>query len=256
MSARPPGRTRRRVLIGLAVLLIGPIVLAVEILIASRAERIDPFTRGELDGRVGSGDDEPLRITWIGDSTGAGVGAEDVSQSLPHLFAARLGRPVDLSVPAISGARVDDAVREQLPELSMLDPDWVVIGIGNNDVTHLTKLARFRASLETLMSGAAELEPERIIVLGTAAFAGTPLLKQPLRALTAWRSRTVDAIVREVAAGYDAIYVPIAADTGPAFEADPGRLHAHDGFHPSGAGYALWADSTIGALERAGITVG
>lgn len=241
-------RSRRRLLIGLLVLLLGPLILLVEVLIALRVERIEPYARTELDGRLGPSQGEPLRVVWIGDSTGAGVGAERVDSALPRLVAASLGRPVQLSVLAVSGARVADAVRDQLPELASLQPDWVFIGIGNNDVTHLTRSGSVRDALDTLVAGATATEAEQVVVLGTAAFAGTPLLRQPLRALAAWRSRRLDAIVRAIADAHGARYVPIAADTGPAFEADPQGLHASDGFHPNDAGYALWAESVLRAI--------
>lgn len=233
----------------LAVLLL-VIVVVVEALIAFRVERLDGFTRAQLDRRIGSG--RALRVTWIGDSTSAGVGASTPERALPVLVAQELGRPVELSVLSVSGATTADAVAEQLPQLAALEPEWVFVAIGSNDVTHLTSRATLRSGLETLLAGVEATRPERIIVLGVAEFGGTPLFARPLRTIAGWRAHQLDAVVEDVAATHGAIYVPIARLTGPGFAADPLGTHARDRFHPNDAGYGLWAEATLATLREAG----
>lgn len=242
--------TLRRI-VALALAILGlPAILAVEIWLAAQVERIDGFTRAELDGTVGEG--EPLRVTWIGDSTSAGVGSSSAATSLPHTVAERLGRRVDLSVLSVSGATVASATEAQLPDLAATRPQWVFVGIGNNDVTHGTSKKTFRARLDALLTDVAATEPERLIVLGTAEFSGTPLLKEPLRTLAGVRSRVLDAVVRDLAATHGAIYVPIRALTGPLFKAAPGPTHAADDFHPNDVGYGFWTTAIIDTLRDAG----
>jgi len=226
-------------------------LIVVQALIAFRVERLDGFTRAQLDRRIGTG--TPLRVTWIGDSTSAGVGASAPEHALPIVVAEALDRAVEVSVLSVSGATSGDALTEQLPQLASLEPDWVFVAIGSNDVTHLSSRASLRRNLDALLSGVEAAGPERIIVLGVAEFGGTPLFARPLRTLAGWRGHQLDAVVADVAAEHGAIFVPIARLTGPGFAADPVGTHARDRFHPNDAGYRLWADATIQTLHAAGV---
>jgi lysophospholipase L1-like esterase len=80
-----------------------------------------------------------------------------------------------------------------------------------------------------------------------------PRFAQPLRAVAGWRGRNLDAEVRRVAAATGAVYADIAGPTGPSFRHDPGRYFAGDDFHPSDAGYRLWADAVVRVLRRDGL---
>lgn len=213
-----------------------------------RIERLDPFTREQLDGAFGSRDVDALRLTWIGDSTGDGVGASAADNALPRLVAKGLRRPVELTVLARSGSRVTDALEEQLPLLAETTADWVVVAIGNNDVTHATSRKKLRSQLAELLAGVQAVKPQRIIVLGTAEFAGTPLLAQPLRFFAGLRSDQLNRDIRAAAREVGATFVDIIDGTGGAFVKNPKQLHARDGFHPNDAGYALWAETILKAI--------
>lgn len=235
-----------------AVAVLGLIgLLVVQAFVAFRVERLDGFTRAQLDRRIGSG--PPIRVVWIGDSTSAGVGASSPEHALPVLVADGLDRAVELRVLSVSGATTADAVREQLPQLAGLEPDWVFVAIGNNDVTHLTRRGQLARALATLLDGIEDARPERIVVLGIAEFGGTPLLPRPLRTVTGWRAHQLDTVVRDAARARGHVYVPIAALTAPGFAADPLGTHARDRFHPNDAGYRLWAEATLATLRAAGV---
>ena len=242
----PARRWRVAVVAAVPVALLGlGALLGVEVLLARRGEMLEGPAL-DLDGRVG-GSGPALRAVWLGDSTAAGVGAVEASDALPTVVATRAGRPVDLDVLAVSGERVGGVVADQLPAVAALEPDAVFISVGANDVTHLTTRGdfgdRYRALLEGLPAGAA------IVVLGVPDMGAVPRLAQPLRAVAGLRGRELDEVVREVAAEHGAVYVPIAAATGPAFRADPARFFAADDYHPSPAGYRLWADAVMAALD-------
>lgn len=227
-------------------------VLAGEVLLAQRAERLEPFARDELDGVYGEGSQRTVKLVWIGDSTSVGVGSSRPASTLPVIVARGLERPVRLSVFGESGAKTIDALREQLPLVRDLEPDWVIIGIGNNDVSKVTPRARFREQLGQLVQGVREAGPSRIALLGVAEWSSTPLLWQPLRFVAGKRSDMLDADVRRVAAEQDVLYVDIKGRTGAHFVEDPKRFHARDGFHPSDLGYEAWARVTLEAMEQAG----
>ena len=237
--------TAAAVPVGLALL------LGAEVLIAINGPMLEPREPYALSGRVGEGDETPLRIVWIGDSISAGVGASDASAAVPHLVAAGLGRPVELHVFAVSGARVADALEMQVPRLEAVDAplDVAVVEIGANDVTHLTGGGALRRDYEAVLDRVLHTSPRHVLALGIPAFGTTPRFLQPLRAIAGWRGRRLDEQIREAAAARGVRYVDIAAATGPAFAADPERYYSADDFHPSDAGYRLWADAVVKALD-------
>lgn len=231
----------RRVLAAAAGLVVGAAALV--------ARRRLPDPAFDLDGPVGPPDERPrLRMVWLGDSTAAGKGASDVADTLPHLVASGFGRPVDLTVVARTGATVGEVVRRQVPRVAGLDPDVVFVSAGANDASHLhTKglfARRYRRLLRALPAGVP------VVVLGVPDMgAALPRWAQPLRRLSEWRGRTLDAEVRRVAGEADATYVSIAGRTGPTFRRHRERIYADDQYHPDDVGYRLWAEAVLDALE-------
>jgi acyl-CoA thioesterase I len=241
-----------RAVIGVASLVFALILLIViEALVAFRVARIDGFAPERLNGQIGSG--PFIDAVWIGDSTSAGVGASSPDLTVPRRVAVATQRGVNLTVLSVSGATIQDAVEEQLPALTELDPDVVFIGIGNNDVTHLSSKDTVRRGMREILDQVSAVEPREIVVLGIAEFGGTPLLAQPLRWLAGVRTHQLDEVVRSVAAEYGATYVPIADLTAEGFAADPEGTHAEDRFHPSDAGYALWVEAIVQTMEAEGV---
>jgi lysophospholipase L1-like esterase len=237
----------RRWVVGiLAVPLLFVAILVIEVELARRGENLpdEPF---ELDGRLGTGAGAPLRIVWLGDSTAAGVGAADVDGALPRQVAARLDRPVQLDVLAISGARIDDVLDRQAAKVRDLAPDLVVISVGANDVTHLTSADGFFNAYADVLD--AIPEGVDVVLLGVPDMGAPPRLAQPLRYVAGVRGGTLDAKVRELAKGRDLGYVDIAGGTGPQFRRRP-ELFSADRYHPDTDGYGLWADEVVPVVVR------
>ena len=222
---------------------------------ARRARRsaapLEGFERDVLDGPIGDGEPR-LRVAWIGDSLSVGLGASAPDRALPRRVAAGLGRPVELTVVGVSGARAADALNVQLPALAGVRPDWVFVEIGANDVIHLSSRRAFRRTFDAVLRALARSEPERIVALGIGDFGATPLLPQPLRWAAGVRGRQIDRDIRSLAERHGALYVDVRGRAGHLFGQDPVRYHAADGFHPSEDGLALWAGATLGALRDAG----
>ena len=186
--------------------------------------------------------DAPLAI-WLGDSTAAGVGADEASATVPARVAAETGD--HLLVLAVSGATIEDVLDEQLPRLDGLEPDRIYVSVGSNDVTHLTSRDDFRDRYRELVR---RLPDVPLVLLGVPDMGSPPRLLQPLRAIAGFRGRQLDGEIREVASSTDrATYVDIAGHTGPPFRRNPDRYFSADEYHPSGEGYELWADAVIDA---------
>jgi lysophospholipase L1-like esterase len=243
-------RGARRAVIGIVALPVAALaVLGVEVQLARHGPDLPDDTPLGHDGSIGTGEEAPLRVVWLGDSTAAGVGVTDAELAIPRLVARALDQPVELTSLAVSGDRVADVVDDQVADLAALDPDVVLVSIGANDVVHLSTKDAFRSGYDELV--AAVPEEALLVLLGVPDMGAPPRYLQPLRGIAAFRGRQLDEVTRSVARDNDAVYVDIADETGPTMRSDTDRYFAEDRYHPSADGYALWADAVLDQLRPA-----
>ena len=249
-----PKRRWRRALVRLGALVAGLGVVAVAVLgvefrIARGRHYIDAASAPPVKGVFGSG--APLRLVVAGDSIAAGLGASSSATTVGGAVAAglaeRTGRQVVLESVATSGARAGDMPGQAARALA-LRPDLVLMLVGGNDTTHLTRLGTVRDQLgEAVLSlRAAGVE----VVVGTCPDMGSRALGQPLRLVSAWRGRQVATAEDEAVAQAGGVPVPLGKLVGRAFREDP-ATSSSDRFHPSDKGYALWAGALLPAVVAA-----
>ena len=243
----------KRVVVGFAALAVGGVVLiGIEIVIALRREYLPTEPALKLDDTFGDPSDDAVTLVVMGDSTAAGLGAGEPADAYPSLLARRLaadGFRVDLRVFGVSGARVRDVLDEQLPKALEADPDYVFIGIGANDVTHLTSLGDVRSDMTEILRTLEDRSGAETVIAG-APDMRAPAFYEPLRSLAGWRGRQVADAIEDVGREKDVAVVELAKETGPKFGADPERFHSSDDFHPSADGYKLWADAIYPVLKK------
>ncbi|WP_327089872.1 SGNH/GDSL hydrolase family protein [Nonomuraea sp. NBC_01738] len=206
-------------------------VLAVQGLRVRRTTPRLPEAPGPRHGVV-AGSAQPYRVAVLGESTAAGVGADAMDDSLaPHLareLNRRSGREVRWQVAGRSGATARRTIEELAGQVEAADLVVVVLGI--NDLLELTRLAAFERDLAELL---AMIDAPQMIVTGVPPVDRFPTLPQPLRRIMGERARDLDRIMAKVAGERHApMELPMEAAT----------IFASDGFHPSGQGYALWAE--------------
>jgi lysophospholipase L1-like esterase len=227
-------------------------ILGIEIVLAMQRTYLPTSPALSLGGTFGDRGDRPLSFVVLGDSTAAGLGAGTPAAAYPSDLARSLasrGRRVHLTAFGISGARVHDVLTDQVPEAVAASPDLVFVGIGANDVTHLTSLDSIRSDTAALLT--------RLKATGaTVVLAGPPDMRakawyEPLRSLAGWRGRQIAATMEAAARSQDVPVVPLARETGPFFAAHPDTAYASDDFHPGPAGYRAWARAIFPVLERA-----
>lgn len=242
---------KRVVFVSLGLVLLLAALVGAEIFLALRREFLPTKPALRIRGTFGDVDAPALSLVVIGDSTAAGVGAGDADRAYPTLLARRIAAEryrVRLTGFGISGARVADALSEQVDPAVAERPDVVVVAIGANDVTHFTRLGSveddMRAIVERLTeSGAA------VVVAGPPDMR-SPIFYEPLRTIVGWRGRAVQRTIEEVAREAGVPLVPLADETRDFFAEDPDRYYSDDEFHPGPAGYALWADAIFPYVEK------
>lgn len=243
----------RYLLAALLLPLVLLIVLIVEVAVARRsgAEAAD-YRNPAVNPQLLVGGGAPLTYVVLGDSTAAGQGApyeQGIALTTAHQLAQ--GRTVRLFNFAVSGARLQDVLRDQLPRLHGLAPDLVLISAGSNDVTAWTRASDLGAALQQLADGLTALNSDvRCVVTGAGDLGAIPRLPQPLRWFAGLRTRRVNRIFKAVAERYGLTLAPVAERTGPTFARRP-ELFSQDRFHPNGQGYALWSEVIIPALQEA-----
>jgi lysophospholipase L1-like esterase len=242
----------RRVLLAVVLAAGGFVLLLVVEAIVARITVPDDDYRPPPDAprAFGNPDAPPLTLVVLGDSTGAGRGADyEAGIAVGSARAlARGGRRVTLVNLSVSGATLADVRAEQLDAAARARPDLVLLSAGANDVTGLRSTGAIREDLEAI---AGRLRPAaELVVTGSPDMGSVPRLAQPLRAVAGLRAEQVNRTVQEVVRERDLVLAPIAERTGPAFRRDR-TLFAADGYHPSGAGYAIWIPVVVEALESA-----
>ena len=243
---------KRVVLSVVALVVVIAVVLGVEIMLALTREYLPTEPILEIEGNFGPQDGTPLSFVVLGDSTAAGVGAGSADNAYATLLAQRLaerGRRVQLLGVGVSGARVADVLETQIAMAVEADPDLVFVGIGANDVTHLTPLGDIERDMRAVIAALQATGAEVVV-------AGAPDMRaeawyEPLRTLAGWRGRRVTEVIEDVARDAGATVVPLAKETAPYFASDPEDAYSDDEFHPGPGGYRQWVEAIYPRLEEA-----
>ena len=225
-------------------------LLVVEALLARRGPTVAFTPPSPAPRTLGSG--PALDYVVLGDSTAAGQGAP-YHRGIALATARHLAHThrVTLTNLAISGARMRDVERYQLPDAVERRPDVVLIAAGANDVTGLTRVNTVTRSLDAVVRRLRSANPQvAIVVTGSPDMGSIPRLAQPLRAVAGWRTRQMNAAIANLARSRGVVLAPIARETGPIFRRDDG-LFAADRYHPDAGGYATWIPVLNTALDAA-----
>jgi lysophospholipase L1-like esterase len=207
-----------------------------------------PASRAPVgDGLYGTSDGEPLTLAMLGDSSAAGLGVDEATQTPGALLAAGLAdaahRPVRLVTVAVVGARSPHLL-SQAEQVRPAAPDVVVIMIGANDVTHRSRpseaVGHLGRAVRRLRAGGAE------VVVCTCPDLGTvEPIAQPLRLVARVWSRQLAAAQTIAVVEAGGRTVSLGDVLGPEFAANPKEMFSADRFHPSAAGYAAAAAVTL-----------
>ena len=202
---------------------------------------------GDASLAPSAGEPPPLRYVALGDSYTIGTSVEPAQRFPDQLVAALAadGRGPTLELVAnlgINGYTSADLIRDELPALDDLAPEFATLLVGVNDAVQRVPAATYEANVVAILDALLErLPPERVVAIAIPDYTVTPAggdYGDP-------RERH-DAIVE-----HNAIMARLAAARGVAWvdifdisqeAAEDRSLVADDGLHPSGAQYGRWVE--------------
>lgn len=208
-----------------------------------------PDAAGPLTGVSGNGDAPPVKMLAIGESTVAGVGARDHERALAGQFASRLNerirRPVEWTVVGKSGVTARRAIDELVPRIPDAAFDYILVGLGGNDVMRLTSPRRWRRDMTELLGILKERNPDATVFLSNCPMiVMSPVIPEPAKSILWNLSQMHDRNMREIAASLDRVH----------YYPQPARVTLDgffaDGIHPSEQGYRDWARAMMEHFDR------
>jgi lysophospholipase L1-like esterase len=206
-----------------------------------------PAARGPTQGMC-SGGEPAMRLTVVGDSAAAGVGARTHDEALAGYVGAEVAkrgsRQTSWQVIARSGAKTRDVTRDLVPQL--VDPGDVIIAVvGVNDLKSYRLIRDFRRDAKALVQGIrGQAGSIPIVFAGIPPFQHMPGLPRPMRTVLGLRGRAMEDVLRRLASQTDNVHH--IALNGLEF---PEGAFTEDGFHPSSTGYRLWAEVIADQLD-------
>jgi acyl-CoA thioesterase-1 len=176
---------------------------------------------------------DPGQVTYLalGDSAAQSIGASSPERGYVGILASRIqqttGKTVRVINLSVSGARVGDIMRKQIPQLKNYKPDYVTLDVGANDVNH-NDLPIFSGQYQALLDAL----PKGTIV-GNVPYFGGRIRKNG------------DALKANVVIAKETSSRNIALADLQTVTRDRQNLlnYASDLFHPSNRGYQNWADA-------------
>ena len=193
-----------------------------------------------------------MRYVALGDSYTIGTSVR-MEERFPNQLVAALGgdaAPLDLVANlGVNGYTTADVIRDEMPALEDLRPEFATLLIGVNDVVQGVAPPRYAANGVAILDGLlARLPADRVVAVAIPDYTVTPA-----GADYGDPRRQHDVIVAANAA-----MARLAAERRIAFvdifdlslrAATDRSLVAADGLHPSGAQYALWVERILPVVE-------
>jgi lysophospholipase L1-like esterase len=195
--------------------------------------------------------DSRLKTTdslWVmGESTVAGLGARTHEQALAGQFALNLSkyleRPVRWRVLGKNGVTARQTIDELLPQMPSADEtpfDYILLGLGGNDVMKLSSPVRWRRDMLELLRLVRDRQPDAVIFISNCPMIIlSPVIPEPSKSLLWQLSRMHDENIKEFTRDLPrVVYYPQPVGI---------RLEGFfaDGIHPSEQGYAEWAAAMV-----------
>jgi lysophospholipase L1-like esterase len=193
----------------------------------------------------------PIVYVALGDSTGAGLGAVDggyVMRLFKRVLEQRPGS--QLANLCVSGATTADLLRGQLDNGVSKNPQLVTVGIGINDIGHAVTVEQFAENYDRILGTLRDKTQAQIVVTNLPDVSSAPMIPATLRDQYHQQIVTFNQKLEEIAGKHGVTVFDIYSVTTRELPSHP-EYFSRDGFHPSDAGYELWAIEMWPTISRA-----
>ncbi len=202
-----------------------------------------PGAEGETHGTTGTGT-ERAKLLVIGESTVAGLGAGTHELALAGQFAKRLSgqtqKTINWSVIGKNGVTARRTIDELVPLIQHENNEYILIGLGGNDVMRLSSPRKWRRDMTELLRILRKRNPNAVIFLSNCPMIKlSPAIPQPIKFLLWELSKLHDANIKDLTRNMENVF----------YYHQPRNLVLDgffaDGIHPSEKGYSDWSESMM-----------
>jgi lysophospholipase L1-like esterase len=190
-----------------------------------------------------------LRYVALGDSYTVGTSVSS-TESWPSQLEARVPALRLVANLGVNGYTSGDLIDEELPALSGLQPEFITLMIGVNDVVQGVPETVYSANIEQILNAMLALvAADRVVCIATPDYTVTPqggAFGSPDQQRAG--IQRVNALLDAACAQRNIRYVPDIFEISTA--ATDRSLIAGDGLHPSGLQYARWVDAIQPVVEE------
>ena len=202
-----------------------------------------PEAGGDKHGVTGEGTDA-VKLLVIGESTVAGLGARTHDRALAGRFAEqlslRLQRPVEWTVVGRNGVTAKRTIAELVPLIPNEKYDYILVGLGGNDVMKLSSPRKWRRDMSLLLSILQEMNPgSTVFITNCPMMKYSPVLPHPIKFLLWELSKLHDRNIKEFTVEMPQVFYyhqPVDVTLDGFFA---------DGIHPSEQGYRDWSEAMM-----------
>ena len=206
-----------------------------------------PDAAGEKSGVVETGGDR-AKLFVIGESTVAGLGARTHNEALAGRFAQQLslrtGKTIEWAVLGKNGVTAKRTIEELVPMMPDEKFDYILVGLGGNDVMKLSSPRKWRRDMVRLLGILRAKSPGAIIFISNC-----PMIKystaipHPIKFLLWELSKLHDKNIKEFTAPLERVF----------YYHQPADVNLEgffaDGIHPSEQGYSDWSEAMMRFFE-------
>ena len=223
-----------------SLIFLSPLLL-VQALITKKITPRLPEAEGHCNGLAPStrDSDETLYLTFLGESTVAGVGVETHTQGLAANTAFHIAKmaPINVHWHAIgeNGIRLEATVERLVSQIPERDNQIIIICLGVNDVTGMTSLPQWEQGFNLLLRRLSSLNPAGIVFNGIPPMHEFTALPQPLRFVLGKRAMLMQSVIENHPERNNSFVVF------PSVSLTSKEDLARDGYHPSKMGYFKWS---------------
>ena len=201
-----------------------------------------PDAAGSTEGTI-EGNEQVIRLLAIGESTVAGIGAENHALAFTGQFSKHLslrtGKTVKWSALGESGITIERAINELVPKIAKNGHDLIVVALGANDVFAAKSPESFRDNMTKLVNILHDKNPEAKIFLANVPMVRDFLaLPNPLKYVLSKLAKLNHFNMIELVSKMKGVF----------YFRDVQRVDDDffsDGIHPSVKGYDLWTEQMV-----------